>query len=125
MTKAPNGTSHDQDAALIAAAAHIKQLRDRERLLRDELYKLQDQLSEHQRAVDAAEKAADEIANELADVYTAMLTLRPQTLEGFKALAAAVVNSCWGGIVHTSDSADDRGIAVLLSGLSGAAVEPR
>jgi hypothetical protein len=56
------------DAALIAAAAHIEKLRIREREIRDELYRFQDQLSQHQLAVDAAEKAADEIASEMDDV---------------------------------------------------------
>jgi hypothetical protein len=111
MTHA-NGTT--VDAALIAAAAHIEKLRIRKREIRDELYRLQDQLS-HQLAVDAAEKAAEEIASEMDDVYTALLTMTPQTLDGLKAIASAVVMACWDGVVHTSNSADDRRISKLMS----------
>ena len=121
MTHA-NGTT--VDAALIAAAAHIEKLRIRKRDIRDELYRLQDQLSQHQLAVDAAEKAAEEIASEMDDVYTALLTMTPQTLDGLKAIASAVVMACWDGVVHTSNSADDRGIAKLMSALSGVAIDP-
>ena len=46
------------------------------------------------------------------------------SLDGLKAIASAVVMACWGGVVHTSNSADDRCVAKLMSALSGVPIDP-
>jgi hypothetical protein len=43
-----------------------------------------------------AEDKADVISVEMGGLYRQMLKLKPQTLEGFRALALATIENCWG-----------------------------
>lgn len=69
----------------------------------------------------AADHAVESIQDEMSEVYGRMLQLRPSTLEGYRALALAIVQGCWFGEVrrHEHDGTDDHGVAVLLSALTG------
>jgi hypothetical protein len=67
-----------------------------------------------------AEDKADVISVEMGDLYRQMLELKPQTLDGFRALALATIENCWGDEVPApAHAADAQGIAVLISALTG------
>jgi hypothetical protein len=67
-----------------------------------------------------AEDKADVISAEMGGLYRQMLELKPLTLDGFRALALATIESCWGDEVPAPAHADDsEGIAVLISALAG------
>jgi hypothetical protein len=55
-------------------------------------------------------------------LFDEMLTLRPTTLEGFRALALATVEHCWTDedeVIVFGHTADCRAIALLMSALTG------
>jgi hypothetical protein len=68
-----------------------------------------------------AEDRADLISAEMGGLYRQMLELKPQTLDGFRALALATIENCWGDEVPTPHEgpADAQGIAVLFYALAG------
>jgi hypothetical protein len=68
-----------------------------------------------------AEEKADAISAEMGDLYRQMLELKPQTLDGFRALALATIENCWGDEIPdpARRAADEHGIAVLISALTG------
>jgi hypothetical protein len=71
-----------------------------------------------------AEDKADVISAEMGDVFRQMLKLKPQTLDGLRALALAIVENCWSDEIPVlSDTAGARGIAVLISTLTGVPIE--
>lgn len=67
----------------------------------------------------AAEEAFERVGRKMSDAYKRMLELRPTTLEGYRALAQAMVENCWGGTIEAGDCGDTHGIAVILSTLTG------
>ena len=61
----------------------------------------------------------DEIWDAMDEIYREMLTLRPTTLEGCRALASATVMHFHGKAIVREDGAEGLAIAFLLSWLSG------
>jgi hypothetical protein len=47
--------------------------------------------------------------------------MTPSTLEGFRAMASAVVHYCWCGEIDRGETVDRQLIAVMLSSLTGVA----
>jgi hypothetical protein len=71
-----------------------------------------------------AEDKADAISAEMGDLYRQMLKLKPQTLEGFQALALATIENCWGDeIPAPREVSDEQGVALLISALTGVPIE--
>jgi hypothetical protein len=73
----------------------------------------------------AAEDRVKAVIDEADDVYQQMLELKPTSLEGFRALALAIVENCWFGKIERGDRAADRGVAVIISALTGVPVIER
>lgn len=73
--------------------------------------------------LDKIEAAIDAVLDEQGAVFAAMLTIEPQTLDGFRALARALVVSCLTGLIEeepdTQLGCDQSGINRLLAWLSG------
>ena len=69
-----------------------------------------------------AEDKADVITAEMGGLFRQMLELMPQTLDGFRAIALAIIENCWSDEIPAclrQSAADNQGIAVLISALTG------
>lgn len=71
----------------------------------------------------AAEEAADAIGNRMNELFEQMLELTPATLEGYRAMATAVIDNCWGGDIPVARTGDRRMIARMLSSLTGLPID--
>ncbi|WP_024519394.1 hypothetical protein [Bradyrhizobium sp. Tv2a-2] len=68
----------------------------------------------------AAELAGNLISDQMTEVYKQMLGLRPTTLEGYRALALAIVENCWCDEINLGqETGDEWGTAVIISSLTG------
>jgi hypothetical protein len=85
---------------------------------------------EYQAAADAAEVAAgyraaqdvlDALYEKTSDLNNRILEMTPSTLEGFRAMASAVVHYCWCGEIDRGETTDMQMIAIMLSSLTGMA----
>ena len=76
-------------------------------------------------AEEVADEAVEAIMDKMSADYDRALKLKPTTLEGFRALAKAIMWCCWGDEVrrHEHDGTDDHGVAVLMSALTGAPID--
>jgi hypothetical protein len=67
----------------------------------------------------AAEHASNVIIDQMSKTYDQMIRLRPTMLEGLRALALAIVEHCWSDEIHVGDTSDWKGMAVIISSLTG------
>ena len=79
-----------------------------------------DQARQDSGLADADDKA-DVISAEMGGLYRQMLELKPQTLDGLRALAIATIENCWSDEVPfpACEGTDEHGIAVWISALAG------
>jgi hypothetical protein len=108
------------DAELIAMGRRISELRAQERASDAECRALLRAKDDAAEALAAAEARSDAIGDEMSELYDRMLELKPTTLEGYRAFALALVQTCWSDeIVIHGDTGDWKGIAAIVSGLAG------
>lgn len=68
----------------------------------------------------AAESELERLSDASTALFEQMLLIEPVTIEGYRALARALINTCWCGEINPGDPClDSRGIAAILSRLSG------
>ena len=67
----------------------------------------------------AAEEAANAISDKMIELFFQMVALTPSSLEGYRAMASAVINNCWSGEIPGPHYGDKRMIARMFSGLTG------
>lgn len=74
---------------------------------------------------EAADHKRNLISEAMSDAFDEMLKLRPSTLDGYRALALAIVEHCWTGEIDTDeeDTSDNRGLKLLVSCLTGVPIE--
>jgi hypothetical protein len=72
---------------------------------------------------EATEKAANAVGDRMGELFDQMLTLRPTTLDSFRAIARALVQHCWSDngpeSVLTETTADFKAIRLLIAALAG------
>jgi hypothetical protein len=71
---------------------------------------------------EAADAASQAVMDEMSEIFASMFELEPSTLEGYRAMAAAIVDNCWGGEIEPSPYGDERMIARMFSRLTGAPI---
>jgi hypothetical protein len=71
----------------------------------------------------AANEAREAISDSMSELYHQMLELRPTTLEGYKAFAAGILNTCWDDQIACGGTGDMEGLAVMMSSLTGVPLE--
>lgn len=65
-----------------------------------------------------AEAAFEDVMDRLRSIYAHMITMRPKTTEGMRAIASAVLHFEWDGNVEYGEGAiEGAGLAVLVAGL--------
>jgi hypothetical protein len=67
----------------------------------------------------AAEEICDAMYARIDEIFEQMLDFTPSTLDGYRAMASAVVNCCWSGEISERSTSDHRMIAAMLSSLTG------
>ncbi|WP_445488527.1 hypothetical protein [Rhodopseudomonas sp. RCAM05734] len=82
-------------------------------------YREADVVARRESGFDAAERALQDVFKEESAVFEEMMELKPTTLEGFRAVASAVVNFCWLGEIEDGDTKDQQMVARMLSHLTG------
>ncbi|MCC8976469.1 hypothetical protein [Bradyrhizobium brasilense] len=66
----------------------------------------------------AAEEAFDGTMDQLRTIFARMISMRPTTIEGMRAIALAVLHFEWGGNVEYGEGAiEGAALAVLVAGL--------
>jgi hypothetical protein len=70
----------------------------------------------------AADEVSDALHTQTDELFERMLQLKPSTLEGYQAMAAAVISFCWSGQIHHSGCSDQRMIAAMMASLTGAPI---
>jgi hypothetical protein len=66
-----------------------------------------------------AEERANGVSAETSGVLERMLELKPMTLDGYRAIASAIVQNCGSDDIEAGRCRDERGITLLLSNLTG------
>ncbi|MCA6105353.1 hypothetical protein [Bradyrhizobium australafricanum] len=74
--------------------------------------------ADEQSGLAAAQEAFDDAMDELRALYVRMISMRPTTMEGLKAVASAVFHFQWDGKVENIEgSIEGAALAVLVAGL--------
>lgn len=68
---------------------------------------------------DDADRAMRAVWDEEAAVFEEMMELKPTTLEGFRAVASAIVNYCWLGEIEDGNTKEEQMVGTMLSHLTG------
>jgi hypothetical protein len=82
-------------------------------------------VAEEKALSDDAPDRGDELFQQQHDIYTAMLKLRPTSLEGYSALARAIVeHCCWPNPVERGpEIGEEQGLALIITSLAGVSFE--
>ncbi len=103
------------DAELIELGARFVELSRLRDAASDETLRLVDMADE--RAYAAAEDAFEDAMDQMRATYARMITMRPRTIEGMKAIALAVFHFEWNGIEYAEGAIEGAALAVLVAGL--------
>jgi hypothetical protein len=107
----------------LSAADECRAKRARELLAALDEYNAAEEAADVASGVAAAEEVADAAYARIDELFERMLDLTPSTIEGYRAMASAVVNCCWSGEIYERETSDQRMIAAMFSSLTGVEIK--
>lgn len=82
-------------------------------------YEAAERAAEVMSGLDARDEQFEALEGQMLDAFRQMTRLVPTTLDGYRAMATAVVAYCWSGKIERGQYGDERAIASMFSNLTG------
>lgn len=85
-------------------------------------WRAEETAAEEQSGYLPAEEKSEAIGRSMHEVYERMFAIKPKSIEGYRALASAVLYRCWAGEISRYDDIETSALAALVSALTGVGI---